>query len=308
MTGALPKIYLFLIAGLAGMTSAKAELLRMDDGLSVVSSALQINAQVSKSGANKPDCGGAVVMSSKASQCHVDDEKTQVIHVPMRHYRPETENSKTVTKAIAESQLRIAQFLSAHPNAEVFEEGTAIDGSSWFGRLLQRMSDAPSFKCASDTLQAMFPRGIPAKIEDTNEAQQELLSFCGGARLLEAFGRLKQIHQGEDAWLNIKMNQKLESKLQSNPNDARIFSDPELRSLAFDQREKFLVKKVREYLADHPKAQVVILFGKVHDYSKYFTDLRFARAEGCVPPDPLAPVPSTLRSVSGNFLRNLKSR
>jgi hypothetical protein len=306
MTRSLREITLMLIAGVTAGVMAQAESLRPEDSLAVIQSASQINSQISKAGAATVDCGPALAPNLKAQPCHVDDEKAQVVHVPMRHYRPETENSKTVTRGIAESQLRIAQFLSAHPNTEVFEEGTAIDGSTWFGRLLQRISDAPSVKCSGDTLKAAFPRDVPQRIDETNEAQQALLSFCGGPRLLEAFGKLKQIHQGEDAWLNIKMNQKLEPKLQSSPDDPRVFSDPELRSLAFDQREKFLVKKVREYLAEHPKAQVVILFGKSHDFAKYFSDLRFARAEGCTPADPASTSSHALSLSNGSFLKNIK--
>ncbi|MFL5813253.1 MAG: hypothetical protein ACJ763_06720 [Bdellovibrionia bacterium] len=312
MASFLREISLMLIAGVTAGVAAQADPLRSEDSLAVVHGALQLSSQISKTGAATAECGVASASSLKTQQCRINDEKAQVIHVPMRHYRPETESSKTVTRAIAESQLRITQFLLTHPKAEVFEEGTAIDGSTWLGRWMQRMSDAPNFKCSGDTLKAAFPRGVPKQMDETSEAQQALLAFCGGPRLLEAFGRLKQIHQGEDAWLNIKMNQKLEPKLQSNPDDPRVFSDPELRSLAFDQREKFLVKKVREYLAEHPKAQAVILFGKTHDFAKYFSDLRFARAEGCVPMDPSAPSFQALGhapgSLNGTFMRNVQPR
>lgn len=164
---------------------------------------------------------------------------------------------------VAESQLKIVNYLDRFPRRPVFSEqaSTASFDVSQF---------TPKVRAGLETMiRGVFPAGYDLDPRSLNEAQAKKLVDNGGEFIQMMRGRLSTIHRVlEDKQTGEEIFAPILEWYSAHPK--RTPYPPEIARLVYGEREREALKQVVKYFAANPKEhEAVLIFGKNHNFSFY---------------------------------------
>lgn len=176
----------------------------------------------------------------------------RIIHLGQLHKKPFGHRpTKVFLECVVDSQLKIIEYIKAHPNTPVLHEG------------LSQNYEAASH---DDKLKAriIFPNGIPEK-SALSIVQKEYLYEKGGVFALYYLGELEKIYKAIHPEISRVIDQGV-----ANGN----------LSLILEPRQREAILCAREVMASISGIKSVILvFGDSHDFQRYSSEypLEFAK-------------------------------
>ncbi|MBA3602979.1 MAG: hypothetical protein H0W50_04920 [Parachlamydiaceae bacterium] len=163
-----------------------------------------------------------------------------------------------IVEAIVNSQIKVANYITKHPEAFVFLEGLT---ENWTG--------VPTDLMTHVVTKVIFPKGLPEDVAKLNSLQKDFLSNIdgeGSVRILNRFGALKSMYRT----ISPEENKIIHSKIV----EAKTFEDALIH--INEPRERAAMESIKAVLKDNPHIkEVILVFGGGHDFSRFCNEFGF---------------------------------
>lgn len=223
------------------------------------------------------------VAFAEAAKC-----RQRILFLPQVHrsaVRSASELPERRLEQIAESQHRIALFISKNSNLPVFSE--QIEKKISRKELDQKNKNL--FLSLNGSYKTVFPSGLPEHFENLSLEQKEKLVSSGGdvvSFMLEKTGNLYPVTGENEA--DEEVGKKVNAQLTQRDLKQDLSAITELYDLVFRQRETMALKQIVEFFRKNPQQrEAILVFGSMHDFRRY----PHIFPEGCIliPEDFAAP-------------------
>jgi len=200
--------------------------------------------------------------TAQANEC-----KHRLIFIPQTHKLDSMVNAtldESSKRRVAESQLRIANFIDEYPDIPVFSEQVSTEDF-----ILSSLD--PAMRAQGEQMvQALFPAPLITDPAQLTSAQVDLL-YKRGAGFIQMFrGKTQHIHRvfENQAENDLIVNQ-LKAWFATNPDLEKGYP-PEIAKLTYEDRERALLRQVNKFFAANPQERdVLVIFGANHSFMFY---------------------------------------
>ena len=195
-----------------------------------------------------------VEQSSSIESSQDLSKKKRIIHIGQLHKNTFGNVSKKKFERIVKSQLKVIQVIKRYPDCPIAMEGRYVS--------LSRHPDSSDMELAK----RIFPKGIPATIDELDESQKQFLYLNGGPETLWFLGQIPSLYRGASKEVEDEAEKFVTSEMQKESDFEDIY-DPttETYKILRTNREEALVKCVHEDCPDHDT--VLVVYGNSHDFS-----------------------------------------
>jgi hypothetical protein len=205
---------------------------------------------------------GAIALSS----AHAEVCKQRIFFLPQSHdvqNIPNAALAESDRREVAESQLKIVNYLERFPQRAVFSEQATtddLDVSQFEPEMLAQLKSMIS---------NVFPRGYNLDPKSLNEVQIKKLVDNGGEVIQMLRGRLSKIHRVlEDKETDDRIFEPILQWYSSHPKGSPY--PPEIARLIYGAREEEALRQIVKHFAANPhEREAVIIFGTNHSFSFY---------------------------------------
>jgi hypothetical protein len=211
----------------------------------------------------------APVVINEDFSIEVIHEQTTIVHFAQWHWsdklelNPGSHELAIIAEMVARSQFKLAKFILANPDFEVFSEELCKDLT--FESLKNSASDFD--------VDSIFSNGIPNEYSEIKDLQKQCLAKLGASRVLFYLGYLKNVHKVIECKKIIKIRQDYEMLLK----ESNGIETPHIKYLIHTKREAALAKEVNSFLESNPGKKILIVFGAGHELSGLFENKSFQR-------------------------------
>lgn len=151
---------------------------------------------------------------------------------------------------VAESQYKIAKYLSKHKGAIVIQE----EGKTLF---------QGQYKQDEKEIAAIFPRGLPGSYDQLSFLQKKALVYKGGSGFSVLSHAIEKVHADSAAYADDMKSFFISSK-QIKPDSPEWYSGIS----ELDQKREFATLRMAEKIAvESKKAEVILIYGQAHLFS-----------------------------------------
>lgn len=182
------------------------------------------------------------------------------------------EPSPEIIEEIVESEIKVANYIKAHPDAFVFLES------------LTENYNGAHLGYSSSVAKITFPNGLPDEAAKLNSQQKNFLSKCQGAvRTMNNLGELNTIYRTI-------------TPEQSELIDSRIGRGDYTAMLAPRERAAMdsIVEVLKEKNEVDGETEVILVFGDAHDFTGYCREYGFVHEKiSCT--SPLESIPCEMK-------------
>lgn len=191
----------------------------------------------------------------------------RVVFLPQSHAPDEdyytSDRNVEMDEQVANSQLRIADYIERFPGVPVFSEQAGYRDFS--------LSTIPREKTAAlrSYFSSIFPRGLPTSSMMTAQQRQKLIDN-GGDFVQLIRGKLSIIHKVvEDEETSNRLFAPINKWFASRP-PANVPYPPEIGRLVYGEREKQALIQINKYFQNNPgQRDAILVYGANHNFGFY---------------------------------------
>ncbi len=207
------------------------------------------------------------IVSWFAFTAQADECKHRIVFLPQSHAADKltgAQTSEDQNTQVAESQLKIANYIERFPNVPVFSEQTAAQNYS--------LDMIPQDKRLGlqNHFNKIFPQGLPENPNVMTNAQKRKLIDNGGDFVQLIRGRVNLLRKVvEDQNALDKIFDPIKIWLNKNPSRGVAYP-PEIGTLVYGERERAALMQVQKYFSLNPKQKdIILIYGSNHSFKFY---------------------------------------